>query len=169
MMIYIKSEDIKSWKMIITGPRLSKDEHYQVQKELDYKDEDWKQDQINAKATQLILCALTVRQTNRVLFCKSAKEIWERLEVTHEGTNQVKETKINMLLHDHKLPIVKVRETITLMLDKFGETIHLMLDKFADIMSELANIGRRMDVSEKVKKILITQRVEFTSTPYNGI
>ena len=32
--------------------------------------------------------------------CCSAYEIWKTLEVTHEGTNQVKETKISMLAHN---------------------------------------------------------------------
>ena len=136
MMIYIKSQNIEYWKVIVKGPRVPKDDNGVVKKELDYDDEDWRYDQINANAMQLIFCALTIEETNRVSFCKSAKEMWERLEVTHEGTTQVKETKINMLLHDYEL--FKMKE---------GEPITSMLDRFSAIMNGLASLGRHMDDS----------------------
>ena len=74
--------------------------------------------------------------------CKSAKQMWERLEVTHEGTTQVKETKINMRLHDYELFSMKE-----------GESITSRLDRFAEIINGLASFERHMDDSENVKKI----------------
>ena len=43
------------------------------------------------------------------------------LEVTHDGTTQVKKTKINILLHDYELFIMQDGESITNMLDRFLE------------------------------------------------
>ena len=40
---------------------------------------------------------------NRIFQCKSTKEIWRLHEITHEGTNQVKESKINLLVHSYEL------------------------------------------------------------------
>ena len=57
------------------GPNVPKGEDGMTKKEIDYDDEDWKKDQTNAKAMQLILCALTLEETNRVSFCKSAKKL----------------------------------------------------------------------------------------------
>lgn len=39
----------------------------------------------------------------RVCNREIAKEIWKVLEATHEGTNQVKESNINLLTHHYKL------------------------------------------------------------------
>ena len=33
---------------------------------------------------------------------QTTKEIWRLLEVTHEGTNQAKESKINLLVHRYE-------------------------------------------------------------------
>ena len=33
--------------------------------------------------------------------CKTAKEIWRILEITHEGTNQVKDFKVRILENDY--------------------------------------------------------------------
>ena len=89
------------------------------------------------------ICALTVEETNRVSFLKSAKEMWEQIEVTHEGTIQVKQNKIKMLLHEYELFNMKE-----------GELITSMLDRFSKITNGLSSLGRHMDDNEKVKKIL---------------
>ena len=44
----------------------------------------------NAKAMNMLFCALDKTEFNRVSVCKSAYEIWRTLKVTHEGTNKVK-------------------------------------------------------------------------------
>ena len=51
--------------------------------------------QSNAKAMNILHCALDPNEYNQIFTCESAKKIWDRLEVTHEGTSQVKESKIN--------------------------------------------------------------------------
>jgi len=50
----------------------------------------------------ILHCALDVNEYNRIFCCESAKEIWDRLEVTYEGTCQVKEDKISMLVQSFK-------------------------------------------------------------------
>ncbi|RVW25638.1 hypothetical protein CK203_114658 [Vitis vinifera] len=47
--------------------------------------------QLNAKVVFTLQCAMDRNEYNRICQCKSAKEIWRLLEITHEGTNQVKE------------------------------------------------------------------------------
>ncbi|GAV64615.1 LOW QUALITY PROTEIN: UBN2 domain-containing protein, partial [Cephalotus follicularis] len=55
-----------------------------------YTDDDRKKVQLNAKAKHVIICALNSNEFNRVSSCATAKEMWDRLEFTYEGTNQVK-------------------------------------------------------------------------------
>ena len=46
--------------------------------------------QLNAKAVYTLQCFMDINEYNRICQCKSAKEIWILLEITHEGTNLVK-------------------------------------------------------------------------------
>ena len=61
---------------------------------------------------------------NRICQCKSTKEIWKLLEITHEGTNQVKESKINSLFHSYELFLMKENETIVKMITRFTEIVN---------------------------------------------
>ena len=79
----------------------------------------------------------------RICQCKLAKEIWRLLEITHEGTNQVKETKINLLVHSYEMFFIKENETIV-------ETII----RFTDIINGLEALRKSYKESEKVMKIL---------------
>ena len=65
------------------------------------------------------------------------------LEITYEETNQVKESKINLLVHSHELFFMKDNETIV-------ETIA----RFTDIVNGLEALGKTYKESEKVMKIL---------------
>ena len=47
-----------------------------------------------AKAVFTLQCAMDRNEYNRICQCKSTKEIWRLLEITHERTNQVKESKL---------------------------------------------------------------------------
>ena len=51
-------------------------------------------------------------ECNRICQCKLVKKIWRLLEITHEGTNEVKESKINLLVHNYELFSMKENETI---------------------------------------------------------
>ena len=80
---------------------------------------------------------------NRICQRKSAKEIWRLLEITHEGTNQVKESKINLLVHNYELFSMKENETIV-----------EMITRFTDIVNGFEALGKTYKESEKVMKIL---------------
>ena len=80
---------------------------------------------------------------NRICQCKSVKNIWRLLEITHEGTNQVKESKINLLVHSYELFLMKNNETIV-----------EMITRFIDIFNGLEDLGKTYKESEKVMKIL---------------
>ncbi|WP_374695630.1 hypothetical protein ACEW7V_01290 [Areca yellow leaf disease phytoplasma] len=54
--------------------------------------------ELNAKAMNLLYYALDPNEFNRIFTCNSTKEIWDKLEITHEGTSQVKTSKINLLV-----------------------------------------------------------------------
>ena len=80
---------------------------------------------------------------NRICQCKLAKEICRLLEITHEGTNQVKKSKINLLVHSYELFFMKDNETIV-----------EMITRFTYIVNGLEALGKTYKESEKVMKIL---------------
>ena len=102
MKIFIQVVDYDLWSIIVNGPHIPThtiNNLVTLKPERDWDENDKKLAQLNAKGMNILYCSLDANEFNRISVCASAKEIWERLEITHEGTNQVKESKINMLVH----------------------------------------------------------------------
>ena len=51
----------------------------------------------NARAQYALTQALNEDDLSRVINCKSAYEVWNDLIITHDGTSQVKRSKIDLL------------------------------------------------------------------------
>ena len=49
-----------------------------------------------------IICSLDRTEFNRVSHCLTTHEIWHTLKVTHEGTSQVKESRLSMLSSEYE-------------------------------------------------------------------
>jgi len=60
-----------------------------------------------------------------------AKEMWNYLEVTHKGTNKIKNSKINMLIQDFKSIRLLPNESI----DDF-------LNMFKNIANNIQSLGK---------------------------
>ncbi|GAV75851.1 LOW QUALITY PROTEIN: UBN2 domain-containing protein, partial [Cephalotus follicularis] len=106
------------------------------------KDEDRRRVQMNAKAKHIIICTINSSDFNRVSSCILAK-MWYRLEVIYEGTIQVKEAKISMLVHDY--------ETFTM---NENEDIKSVFIRFTNIINALQALDKVYSNSEMVGKIL---------------
>ena len=92
---------------------------------------------------KLLYYALSASKFNRIFTCSSAKEIWDRPEVTHEGTNQVEESKISTLVHKYEIFQMEQNEIIT-----------SMFTCFTNIINCLKNLGRVYTNSDIIRKIL---------------
>ena len=99
--------------------------------------------QLNVKAVFTLQCAMDRNEYNRICQCKSVKEIWRFLEITHEWTNQVKESKINLLVHSYELFFMKENEIIV-----------EMITRFTNIVNDLEALENTYKESERVMKIL---------------
>ena len=80
---------------------------------------------------------------NRISQCKTAKEIWRILEITHEGTTQVKDAKVRILENDYEMFKMKPNESIV-----------EMFTRFTDVVNGLKGLGKRVSEQDKVSKIL---------------
>ena len=91
----------------------------------------------------ILFCSLDRNEFNRVSICKSAFEIWKTLQVTHEGTSKVKQTKISILTNQFQL--FKMHE---------NESISDMYCRFQDIVHSLIALGKGFSEEDQVRKIL---------------
>ncbi|KAH9751000.1 hypothetical protein KPL71_014107 [Citrus sinensis] len=90
-----------------------------------------------------LFCALDKKEFHRVSSYESANEIWHKLEVVHEGTNQVKESKISRYTRQYELFQMEQ-----------NENVYSMYTRFTDIVNTLGALGKTFSNSEKVKKII---------------
>ncbi|GAV67549.1 DUF4219 domain-containing protein/UBN2 domain-containing protein, partial [Cephalotus follicularis] len=147
MTIFIQALDFNLWDIIIDDPELphiiSQEGIKTLKPRSSYTDDDRKKVQLNAKAKHVIICALNSNEFNRVSSCATAKEMWDRLEVPCEGTNQVKDAKINMLVREYEMFSMKENENIS------G-----MFVRFTNIINSLQSLNKCYTNSEMVRKIL---------------
>jgi hypothetical protein len=111
MTTYIKGQDYLIWKIIVNGPHVPTkivEEQEIPKQETEWDENDVKLIELNYKAMNCLYCAFDSKEFDEISSCNSAKEIWERLEATYEESSQ--ESKMSMLVHDHKLPQIEKDE-----------------------------------------------------------
>jgi hypothetical protein len=111
MTTYIKGQDYLIWKIIVNGPHVPTkivEEQEIPKQETEWNENDVKLIELNYKAMNCLYCAFDSKEFDEISSCNSAKEIWERLEATYEEASQ--ESKMSMLVHDHKLPQIEKDE-----------------------------------------------------------
>ena len=102
MSIFVRSCDYLMWDVVVDGlfvplKKIRGSEELVPKQRNEWINSEVKKIQINFKAINTLHCALNPTKFNRILTCKTAKEIWDKLRVTHEGTTQVKKSKITFL------------------------------------------------------------------------
>ena len=122
------------WKTILFGyifPTKTID-GIKTQKSLEkYDDEENKKFQFNLRAIYIFVFAMNRNKYNRIRQYKTAKEVWRILEITHEGTNQVKDSKVRILLKEYEMFKMKPNESIV-----------EMFTRFIDVVNGLEGLGR---------------------------
>lgn len=79
----------------------------------------------------------------RVSNWKSTKYMWDTLQVTHEGTTNVKRSRINTLTHEYELFRMNP-----------NETIQDMQKRFTHIVNHLASLGKTFPNEDLINKVL---------------
>ena len=137
MRVFLISLNLDLWNIVENGFQLpSKPMN-------EWSDLEKKYFSLNAKAMNALFCALDKNEFNRISTCETAFDIWRTLEITHEGTSRVKDSKVNILLHDFELFQMQPSETI-------GD----MYTRFTDVVNSLKGLCKRFLDFELVNKIL---------------
>ena len=98
-------DTIDAWEIVESGYSAPKTTVGNLEEEKprnQWTDLESKRHRENSKAMNSIICALDKTEYNRVSHCVTAQEIWHTLEVTHEGTSQVKESQLAMLSSEYE-------------------------------------------------------------------
>ncbi|XP_075099524.1 uncharacterized protein LOC142176293 [Nicotiana tabacum] len=146
MEIYAKSYDVKVWRVIKKEnyPLLAAAQPLTDPEDIDsYTNKQMAVVQVNNKARNFLYNVISGEEYEKISSCDTAKEMWDKLEVTYEETSKVKETHINMLVYDYEL--FQMKE---------GEYIEEIFARFSKIISDLKVFGKLYSSGDQVRKIL---------------
>ncbi|XP_042953597.1 uncharacterized protein LOC122290115, partial [Carya illinoinensis] len=146
MRIFLQAQGREIWKCIVNGPYIPTKVVGGVKVKKEEEEFDREDDRLytlNLTAMNLLYNALNGNEFNRIMNCATAKEIWDNLEVTYEGTSQVKESKIYILTHEYEM--FKMND---------DESISSMHTRFTNIINNLTALGKVYSKVEIVRKIL---------------
>jgi len=115
MRIFMESIDALIWEVVVHGPyvpmQVVKDEEV-VKPRSKWNETERRKAQYDLVAKNFITSALTMDEFFRIFLCNSAKEMWEVLEVTHEGIEDVKRSRKHSLIQEYELFRMKPEESI---------------------------------------------------------
>ena len=95
------------------------------------------------KAMNIIHLSLNCDEFFRVLACTMTKEMWDLIQVTHEGTSEVRRARKNSLIHEYG----------TFQMQQ-GETIEDSQKRFTHIVNHLKGLGKVFEKEELDVKII---------------
>ena len=130
---YLMAEDSEVWDVICKGPfvptmEVKDGEVTRVipKTRKKFNDSDRLLVQKNHKARKLLMCGLNINEYDLISSCELAKEIWDLLKITYEGTEEIRKSKLDLFSTQF--------EDFTL---NDGELIHELCTRFSNITDEL--------------------------------
>ncbi|GAU50421.1 hypothetical protein TSUD_184430 [Trifolium subterraneum] len=144
MELFLRSQDNNMWHVLEVGEYvpLAKDST-NPKPQAEWTTTEADRVLLNTKAKLFIKSVLCREEYDRIMECKTAKEIWETPQTHHEGTNSVKETRIDIGVR--KFELFEMKEE---------ETIDQMYGRFTSIINELNSLGKAYTTHERIRKIL---------------
>ncbi|MQM21703.1 hypothetical protein Taro_054748 [Colocasia esculenta] len=106
----------------------------------EFSKEDKEKLSLNTRARNILYCAISMKEFNCVSACNTAKEIWDKLPLTHEGTSMVKETKVDILISKYEKFKMAPRETIS-----------KLYGRFTDITNGLVALGETLPTYDMIR------------------
>ncbi|GJX88596.1 retrovirus-related pol polyprotein from transposon TNT 1-94 [Tanacetum coccineum] len=142
---YVKAKDLDLWHIILNGdfPPVAKNEVTQILEVVPFEqqDDDLKKKLAkNNEAKMVLYNALPKKEYERIFMCKTAKDIWQSLLITHQGNSQVKDNKIDLLVQQYEQFTILEEESIDSGFARFNTIITSLkaLDEESKDLSSLA-------------------------------
>ncbi|XP_068486789.1 uncharacterized protein [Phaseolus vulgaris] len=146
MKIFIHSTNKGIWESIENGPfvpQVKKDDVLVDKPSSQWTEAECKKVKFDWIAKNIITSALSCDEFFGVSQCSSIKEMWDILEVTHEGTNDAKRARKHALIQEYEL--FRMQK---------GESICDVQKGFSHIVNHLMSLGKKFDEEELNIKVL---------------
>ncbi|GKB22850.1 hypothetical protein Tco_0862251 [Tanacetum coccineum] len=167
---YVKSKDLDLWHVITFGdfppiqnnPETKKDEIVPFDKQ---NDDLKKKLAKNNEAKMVIYNALPRKEYERIFMCKTAKEIWDTLLITHQGNSQVKDNKIDLLVQQYEQFTIPEEESIDNAFARFNTIITSLkaLDEGFSSKNYVRKFLRALHPKWRAKVTAIEESKDLTS------
>ena len=146
--------DSKTRKVVIKGwdhPVLKdRDEKETLNLEEDWSKDEDEFDLGNSKALNALFNGVDKNILRLINTCTVAKDAWESLKITHEGTSKVKMSRLQLLTTQF--------ENLRMKADEFIHDFHMSI---IDITSSSGALGEKMSEEKIVRKILRSLTKKF--------
>ncbi|CAJ2657071.1 unnamed protein product [Trifolium pratense] len=146
MKAHLEAQGDDIWKAVVDGPfiPMSVVNGVGTPKIQSSWDEDDKKKVLNdKKAINILQSALSMDEFFRISTCETAKEIWDTLVETHEGTAEVKRSRLNTLSQEYELLTMQP-----------GESILNLQKRFMHLTNHLKALGKTFSNDELNLKVL---------------
>ena len=118
-------------------------EHYVAKDKFEWTSEEKIDVLKDAKVKNILHNSLDEVLSNRVITCKTAKEIWDALEVQCQGTKAIKKNIRALLIQEYEQFEAKADESLT-----------EVYDRFLSLLNELSLVGKVYDYEDSNTKFL---------------
>ncbi|WRX29345.1 hypothetical protein QQP08_021832 [Theobroma cacao] len=171
MSIYIRAIDYEMWDVITDRPFMPSTVNVVTNELMPKPRSQWteaetKKVQINFKAINTLHCAISPTEFNKVSSFTTAKQVWEKLRIIHEGTSQVNESKITLLTHSYEMFKMEPSKDITSMFDREAKDLNIItLDEICgSLLTHELELKEeeeedRKEAKEKEKSIVLTANI----------
>ncbi|GJU03311.1 zf-CCHC domain-containing protein [Tanacetum coccineum] len=173
---YVKSKDLDLWHVITDGDfspiqnnlETKKDEIVPFNKQ---NDDLKKKLATNNEAKMVIYNALPRKEYERSFMCQTVKEIWDTLLITHQGNNQVKANKIDLLVQQYEQFMISEEESIDNAFAKFNTIITSLkaLDESFSSKNYVRKFIRTLHPKWRVKVTTIKESKNLTTLPLDEL
>ncbi|GJY49866.1 zf-CCHC domain-containing protein [Tanacetum coccineum] len=173
---YVKLKDLDLWHVITYGdfppiqynPETKKDETVSFDKQ---NDDLKKKLAKNNDAKMVIYNALPHKEYERIFMCKTAKEIWDTLLITHQGNSQVKDNKIDLLVQQYEQFTIPEEESIDNAFARFNTIITSLkaLDEGFSSKNYVRKFLRALHLKWRAKVTAIEESKDLTSLSLNEL
>src|ERR1044072_1802909 len=146
MKAHLEAQGDEVWKAVLNGPFVPTSVVNGVgtpKIESSWDDDDKKKVLYDKKAINLLHGALSMDEFFRISACTTAKETWDTLVETHEGTTEVKISRLNTLSQEYEL--FRMRP---------GESILDLQKRFVHLTNHLRVLGKTFTNDELNLKVL---------------
>ncbi|CAM8996361.1 unnamed protein product [Rhodiola kirilowii] len=147
MNAFLKFLDEKAWKVVLVGwtqPMMANTEGLIVSKpEALWTDADEKYAAGNSKAMNAIFCGVDENVFKLIANCEIAKEAWDILRTAYEGTDKVRNSRMQMVTT--KLEDLRMKEE---------EIVPEYNTRVIDLSNEVAALGKPVTEERMASKVL---------------